>query len=604
MIVKVKFYMLVMKASNSGSRMKRSRSGTIRKVSMTPRLSSKVEINPIHSAERIIESERIDSNREEAKHFQEERLVSSIKPTVGLLDIGTELKNPGSIELIANMKLTNAEQPTPAADQLEKLNLFSGFKFGEDEKIPEIKDFGLTLFYLGILVLLFCVLSIIVLFLNIDFREIFSATGTHNYVICYLINGVVTLDLLNLVRLQMRYRITKHATGSSMDPFSTKQSNGLQSVHRRFLLVCSLVMSLTDIGIGYLLHLSVYKTNLTQITFLLVIVALNFVKVLQLLAGVRCWTLLSSRLATKEQLQVFNEIIPKRIYFSFFMLSLMKILPFCQLVCSFFGELIAPYLPDIRLLLFFCLAYPLIMGFWQKLMSIIDEKAELNIDFLGESYSLMYAVLPYKMVYLSLDEPEVIGLLLGVKIFYKTLAYLAIPGYTTIKEYRKKKKIEQKKAARAEAENQQPIRRDQKRKTTINVKEIFGQFFDDPAKDKKQFMNKFLVLQTSDIFVNICVAVLLLVDKYILIKLGGYGMNRETSFMVTFMEFAAIELGIDIFFLIVYGLILKKMLFSGSYNFSTRFKTFYWNVSSHIVLAGAVLFFICYYIRYSIKFTA
>lgn len=472
----------------------------------------------------------------------------------------------------------------------------------EDVPMNLAKDFAIFMGYLAILVLLFCVLSFVVLLLNIDFTQVYSDRQIHTYVVCYLINGFVTLDLVNLVRLQMRYRLTKHVTGQSVDPFTSTTSQALTSTGCSFVRIVAGTMLVTDVGVGSLLRLSVYASQMTQITFLLVVVGLNVVKVGQLLLGVWIWKMIDKKIARPEQLDEFNKEAPKRIYVFYLLLSVMKILPFCQLVCSFIGEEIAPYLPDVRLMLIFCIIYPLIMGFWQKLMSIIDKKAELDIEFIGESYSLMYAVLPYKMVYLSIDPPEVVGMVLGIKIVYKTIAYLIIPGYTTLKQYRLNKRKERQ--SNISNTTTVPKRGNKKSTTIIQVKRLLSQFFDDPAKGKKLFMNKFLVLQSSDIFVNICVVVLLLVDKYVLNRLGGYGMDRETSFIEQFATFSGIELGIDVFILIVYGLVLRKMLFSGKYNFSSRFKRFYLNLASHIVLAGAILFFLCYYIRYSIKFTA
>lgn len=503
------------------------------------------------------------------------------------------------------------------------------FKFSPSPDLPEEKpkcaaiDFLYLFLYILVIVTAFSLLGIISLLINFDFRSVYASASNHNHVISHLINGLLTADLINLMMIQTRFRLSRESSGRPVEIFGRMEKYRLPKSQKIFFLWMVFFMLVTDAGSGFLFRLSIWQTGLTQITFLLVVIALNVVQLFQLMFALFIFDSCIYPFLNQETKDSFKETSPKRPYKLFFLLGLFRTLPFCQLVCSFIGELIAPYLPDIRLLLLFCFSYPVLMGFWQKLMSVIDDKLELDLEFLGESYSLMYAVLPYKMVYLSVDDPEIVGLILGIKTFYKTVAYIIVPVYGKCKEKmliaRQKRMEEEAKAkegdkvtadkkedVQGESDSKQIQLKKEKEGKELVVKlgALFKQFFDDPMKGKILFMNKFLVLQINDIYVNVLVFVLLIIDSYALVYVDGESMEKPAEFIKQFGMFSGIELGMDIFFLIVYGSVIKYLLFDNNYDLSSKVKRFYTNMSSHITIACVVLFTVCYYIRYSIKFTA
>ena len=79
------------------------------------------------------------------------------------------------------------------------------------------------------------------------------------------------------------------------------------------------------------------------------------------------------------------------------------------------------------MILAFCAIYPILMGLVQAIMDTIAEKIELKLNLVAELYSLFYAALPYKLVYLDIEDLELGFLVLGVKFVYKMIVYLIIP---------------------------------------------------------------------------------------------------------------------------------------------------------------------------------
>jgi hypothetical protein len=107
-------------------------------------------------------------------------------------------------------------------------------------------------------------------------------------------------------------------------------------------------------------------------------------------------------------------------------LLLFKILPFVELMIAFFGEFLANKI-DPRVVILFCIVYPLLMGVIGRLMDAIDEKLDLNMDLVAELYGLFYASLPYKLVYLDIEEIEIGFIVLVVKLVYKLIIYVIVP---------------------------------------------------------------------------------------------------------------------------------------------------------------------------------
>lgn len=60
-------------------------------------------------------------------------------------------------------------------------------------------------------------------------------------------------------------------------------------------------------------------------------------------------------------------------------------------------------------------------------MDIIDEKIDLKLDLVAELYSLFYASLPYKLVYLDIEEIEIGFIVMTIKFIYKMIIYVIIP---------------------------------------------------------------------------------------------------------------------------------------------------------------------------------
>jgi 1,4-dihydroxy-2-naphthoate octaprenyltransferase len=93
---------------------------------------------------------------------------------------------------------------------------------------------------------------------------------------------------------------------------------------------------------------------------------------------------------------------------------------------AFFGEFLAKQIHP-RMVIVFCMVYPILMGTIGMLMDTIDEKLALNLELVAELYGLFYASLPYKLVYLDIEELEIGFIVLGVKLVYKLIVYVIVP---------------------------------------------------------------------------------------------------------------------------------------------------------------------------------
>lgn len=118
-------------------------------------------------------------------------------------------------------------------------------------------------------------------------------------------------------------------------------------------------------------------------------------------------------------------------------LGVFKILPLTELFIAFLGEWVALFVGS-NLVLGFCAVYPLLMGTIQKTMDWIDDKYNLELDLVAELYSLFYASLPYKLVYLNIEDTLIGFVVLGIKFTFKMIVYVIVP---TIKENNRKKKL-------------------------------------------------------------------------------------------------------------------------------------------------------------------
>ena len=107
-------------------------------------------------------------------------------------------------------------------------------------------------------------------------------------------------------------------------------------------------------------------------------------------------------------------------------LVVFKLSPFIQLFISFFGEYLAIYMSPMAILVF-CSIYPFLMGLVQKVTSLIDREEDFKLDMFAEVYSLFYASLPYKLVYLGLDSLWMGFAVLGIKTVFKLTVYVILP---------------------------------------------------------------------------------------------------------------------------------------------------------------------------------
>lgn len=71
--------------------------------------------------------------------------------------------------------------------------------------------------------------------------------------------------------------------------------------------------------------------------------------------------------------------------------------------------------------------YPIFMGAIQKTMDWLDSKFELELDSIAEMQSLFYASLPYKLVYLGIENLSTGVIVLVIKIVFKIIVYIIVP---------------------------------------------------------------------------------------------------------------------------------------------------------------------------------
>ena len=488
-----------------------------------------------------------------------------------------------------------------------------------------LKDMSKMLGVMGVVLVCFVLISQLALFLNMNLTSVWGSSDNKRYAtyVSFLMNEVMCVEYLNYMRLYFNFKHSSLVQHAHVKVFrKIREAPAFGALAQKYIVFSMLCSFLLDVPLGYLLFIVLDTFELNQIYFILVIAALNFMKILCPYIGWAAFKLIFVRKTDglkAEELEEFNQLINQK---TLIVLGIFRVLPFCQLACSFIGEIIAPLLPDPRYLLFFCLSYPILMGIWQKLMAIIDEHFNLELEFLGESYSLMYSVLPYKMVYLSIDDFGFAMMILGIKLLYKTIAYIFVPLLSKCKPST---------SNRLSNSSHQPtpthsrtastphtsqthrvsltpehgtLASDQPESRAIKLRKLLRRLFDDPEGMKELFLNKFMILQSNDILINICVIAFLLTDKFVLTHLPDKSMDRSLEFIEQFVVLTVIELGLDLFILLVYGFVLRWMLFDGMFCFYQRFINYSNNFKSHLILASLVLFLVCYYIRYNIKFTA
>ena len=116
--------------------------------------------------------------------------------------------------------------------------------------------------------------------------------------------------------------------------------------------------------------------------------------------------------------------------------SVFKVLPLVELFVAFLGEYISLFISP-NIILLFCAVYPILMGSVQKTMGFLNSRFELHLDIVVELYSLFYASLPYKLVYLGIETFLVGYIVLGIKICYKIIIYILTPWYKQRKMVKK-----------------------------------------------------------------------------------------------------------------------------------------------------------------------
>jgi len=118
-------------------------------------------------------------------------------------------------------------------------------------------------------------------------------------------------------------------------------------------------------------------------------------------------------------------------------LAIFKILPLVELFVALTGEWISLFLHP-NVVLFFCSVYPILMGVVQKMMDFLNDKFDLELDLVAELYSLFYASLPYKLVYLNIEDFFIGFIVLAIKITFKLIVYVIVPILKHRKAQKKK----------------------------------------------------------------------------------------------------------------------------------------------------------------------
>lgn len=89
------------------------------------------------------------------------------------------------------------------------------------------------------------------------------------------------------------------------------------------------------------------------------------------------------------------------------------------------AKLIVPFYERFEFI--FCMTYPILMGTVQAINSTINDKNDFQLDLLAEAYSVLFASLPYKMLFLGIEEVWIAFTILGIKTSYKLIAFIIIP---------------------------------------------------------------------------------------------------------------------------------------------------------------------------------
>ena len=125
-------------------------------------------------------------------------------------------------------------------------------------------------------------------------------------------------------------------------------------------------------------------------------------------------------------------------------LTALKISPFIQIFFSFLsGYITEDY--GIPGLVALCSLYPVIMGAIQKITAYTNSRYGMGLGLLVETYSLLFASLPYKLKWLSMNKNLMAFIVLGIKGAFKLIAYIAIPMTREIVNFYDRKNYSQKK---------------------------------------------------------------------------------------------------------------------------------------------------------------
>ena len=195
-----------------------------------------------------------------------------------------------------------------------------------------------------------------------------------------------------------------------------------------------------------------------------------------------------------------------------FFLGFFHTLPFFQLEVAFFGEflasiLIVPFYERFEFI--FCMTYPILMGAVQLINQAINEKNDFQLDLLAEAYSVLFASLPYKMLFLGIDAIWIALTILGIKTGYKLIAFIIIPIIKYFNEERvnrNKIKAEKQKISESIKLSSQNIlnvaQEDQKIAEGLDqITSIKGNCHEN--EKNLDFALKFFLLQISDLVSNV-----------------------------------------------------------------------------------------------------
>lgn len=563
-------------------------------------------------------------------------------------------------------------------------------------------DYTKLSLFLLITVIVYSLFSVLSIFVVINNVNIWTLDGYY-WFISFLIVVVHTLDLGNIFRLYVKFKYHCHSTKlDSLNLFKhiAFSQSPLPPMLRKFLWINAGFLLLSVVPNGFIMRYYLTQFKVQIIPFVLVNIGISLITGLFTLLTYLFFKRIESKAfksgtAEVEEFQlIFN--LKKLV-----LLSIFRTLPLCELTCSFIGESIVEYLPDKRLIYLFCFIYPLLMGFWQKLLSITNERGHLDLDFIGESYSLLFAVIPYKLVYIGLEEMYLMIILLSIKLFYKLMAYAVIPLWSLYCGSNKISKVEDKPKNEAtkniqlkkidlelrsqrslnrseidkekspndtervkaepsvkfrsfndlgpkikmppkitssasddkkllEIKNEEEIdkashqieenqsehkmmgaevimkmerRRDRTKSITARLAAFsVKRFFDDPNKNRNEFIQKFMFIQNSEILINFIMMALVLIDKYIISssKITDKSLDLSTSLILSLTLVSGIELFLDLALYICCGLMLKKIMFAWNYEFTGHLRNFVKNVLSHLIFALLVLLTMCFYIIYNI----